>query len=300
MKNPQESEAGGRRRKLPDADGSGKPFLLTVVTVVYNGVKDIERTIRSVIEQTYWPVEYIIIDGGSTDGTVEIIRSYEDSIDFWLSGPDRGVYDAFNKSCSHIHGEWILFLGAGDVLNSPDVLEHIARAAGRVSSETELVFGRVCVTNEQGDSIEILNGPWAEMRGKWCGGRPVFPHHQGIFHRRTLLAQGTPFDIGYRIAADSKLVYQSTKRVDPHFCDIVLTRSPLGGISTNPKQSLATAKEIVRINRELGHRGYVHQVWFFLKALSKSLLLRSAGESFLKASIDLYRSATGRNPKWTR
>ena len=89
--------------------------LITVITVVYNGEKYLEETIQSVINQTYPNVEYIIIDGGSTDGTLDIIKKYEDRIDYWVSEKDKGLYDAMNKGWSLIDGDSrILFLVAGD------------------------------------------------------------------------------------------------------------------------------------------------------------------------------------------
>jgi glycosyltransferase involved in cell wall biosynthesis len=88
--------------------------LITVITVVYNGAKYLEQTIQSVINQTYPNVEYIIIDGGSTDGTLDIIRKYEDYIDYWVSEPDKGIYDAMNKGIRCSLGQWIGFLGSDD------------------------------------------------------------------------------------------------------------------------------------------------------------------------------------------
>lgn len=87
---------------------------LSVVTVVYNGVQQIEKTIKSVISQDYHNIEYIIIDGGSSDGTIDIIKKYNNEVAVWISEPDRGVYDAMNKAISLATGVWINFMNAGD------------------------------------------------------------------------------------------------------------------------------------------------------------------------------------------
>lgn len=89
-------------------------ILISVVTVSYNAVATIEQTLLSVINQTYPNIEYIIIDGGSTDGTVDIIKKYADEIVYWISEPDKGIYDAMNKGIKKANGEWINFINAGD------------------------------------------------------------------------------------------------------------------------------------------------------------------------------------------
>ena len=91
--------------------GQGRPIRISIVTVVYNGASTLEQTILSVLGQTYPHIEYIIIDGGSKDGTVDIIKKYQDRIAYWVSEPDEGIYDAMNKGIRHASGDWIYFLG---------------------------------------------------------------------------------------------------------------------------------------------------------------------------------------------
>lgn len=105
------------KRNLPD-----KP-LLTVITAVFNGAQHLEETILSVIGQTYDNVEYIIIDGGSTDGTLDIIHQYDDAIDYWISEKDSGVYDAWNKGIKISTASWILFIGSDDYIYKERSLE---------------------------------------------------------------------------------------------------------------------------------------------------------------------------------
>ncbi|RXE60893.1 glycosyltransferase, partial [Muribaculaceae bacterium Isolate-001 (NCI)] len=106
---------------------------ITVVTVCYNAVKEIEKTIQSVISQTYDNVEYIIVDGGSTDGTLDIIRKYSSRITRWVSEPDKGIFDAMNKSAHMATGEYINFMNAGDLFFDEKVLSDIF--AGRSYDE---------------------------------------------------------------------------------------------------------------------------------------------------------------------
>lgn len=98
---------------------------ITVVTVCYNAVDTIEKTILSVISQTYNNMEYIIVDGASTDGTVDIVKKYEDRITRWISEPDKGIYDAMNKAIDLATGDWINFINTGDVLYNDTVFSEI-------------------------------------------------------------------------------------------------------------------------------------------------------------------------------
>lgn len=100
---------------------------VSVVTVVYNDVKKIENTVNSVISQSYNNKEFIIVDGGSNDGTLEIIKKYDFSIDSFISEKDRGIYDAMNKGVSLATGEWIIFMNSGDCFVDNKVLENIFR-----------------------------------------------------------------------------------------------------------------------------------------------------------------------------
>ena len=117
-------EGGQRTMELLKQHHTNKP-LVTVVTVVFNGAKHLEKTILSVLNQTYENVEYIIIDGGSADGTLDIIREYNHAIDYWISEKDAGIYDAMNKGIRLASGEWINFMNSGDLFYAATTLEEI-------------------------------------------------------------------------------------------------------------------------------------------------------------------------------
>jgi glycosyltransferase involved in cell wall biosynthesis len=292
------SNCGGKRfEKRLDRSGQLPP-VFTVVTVVLNNAQDLERTILSVINQSYPDLEYIIIDGGSSDGTLDILRKYEYAVDYWISERDKGVYDAFNKACQLITGQWTIFLGAGDVFHDTEVLATIYETVQYVGTDTEIIYGKVSLINNRNIPVKTLNRSWPQMLGRWRGGRPMLPHHQGVFHRKTILSSEDPFDTSYRIAADSKLIYKSIKSVDPVFASVIVSTVPLDGLSTAPKYVLTTANEIVRVNRELGFTNYPHQVWFYLKAVFKLAIFSFAGDTASKRCIDKYRRFTGRASKW--
>lgn len=107
---------GGFRLKGVKAFEDVHPIKVTIVTAVYNGELYLEQTIKSVLDQTYDNIEYIIIDGDSTDDTLSIIKKYDEKIAYWISEPDAGIYDAWNKAISLTTGNWIAFVGADDIL----------------------------------------------------------------------------------------------------------------------------------------------------------------------------------------
>jgi len=111
--NDRQGEGGLRSRGYFKKSYENKP-LISIITVVFNGEKFLEKTIKSVINQSYDNVEYIIIDGGSTDGTIDIIKKHEDQIDYWVSEKDNGIYDAMNKGLSLVSGAWVNFMNTGD------------------------------------------------------------------------------------------------------------------------------------------------------------------------------------------
>jgi putative colanic acid biosynthesis glycosyltransferase len=173
--------AEGRTRtsgSLLPGSSPGKP-LISVVTVVRNGRDSIERTIQSVFKQSYPNLEYIVIDGGSTDGTVDIIRQYADRISYWTSEPDRGIYDAMNKALDHVHGEGHLFLNAGDHFVGDAIPE---------------MPGLPCYIRVYKKNILGLVRPY--RRKSYHLGLPYC--HQGVLFE----TRGIRYDLAYRVAAD--------------------------------------------------------------------------------------------------
>jgi len=169
--------------------------LITVITVVYNGEEYIERTIKSVINQTYPNVEYIIIDGGSTDGTVDIIKKYDGFIDYWISEPDNGIYDAMNKGVVLSSGSWINFMNVGDMFHNLNVIEAIRLN----DSNYDIVYGSIMVFDEKtGIRFENAAEKW-ELKS-FFKGMPV--RHQGAFVSMKVLKSEGLFNTKYRVSGD--------------------------------------------------------------------------------------------------
>ena len=210
--------------------------LISVIVAVYNGAKTLQRCIDSVSDQTYPNKELIIIDGGSTDGTVDIIRSNQNKIAYWISEPDNGIYNAWNKALDHTSGDWILFLGSDDYLWKNNVFEetipHMTKAE---SQDIQMVYGQVARVT-QDDDISCVDGfSWDyTWRSIIIDGIGTFTH-QGMFHHRTLFERYGKFDESFKIAGDYELLIRAFKEGgDALFINgLIVTGMQIGGITSN-------------------------------------------------------------------
>ena len=171
---------------------------ITIVTVCYNTVESIEKTILSVVNQTYQNVEYIIIDGGSMDGTVDIIKKYAGNIAYWVSEPDNGIYEAMNKGIAKATGDYINFMNAGDYFVNNHVLTDIVESIQKDC--VDVVFGNV---------VYLIDGTYYEEEARPFYGNHI-KHSMGFCHQscfvKTDMAKRFPFDLKYRLAADYNMI----------------------------------------------------------------------------------------------
>lgn len=159
---------------------------ISIITVCYNSCTNIEKTIKSVLSQNYDNIEYIIIDGKSTDGTIEIIQKYSNNIDTFISEPDNGIYDAMNKGIKHSTGEWLMFMNAGDTYISNDSLK------GFISNLTEGI--RIL----RGNIIRVYPNFKTESTGITKQEPGIMDMFNGTFHHQASLIQKRLFDeFGY-------------------------------------------------------------------------------------------------------
>ena len=166
----------------------------SVVTATYNAVKTLRQAVESVFAQNYPAVEYIIIDGGSTDGTVDILRAYSSRLAYWISEPDAGIYDAFNKGIRAATGDYIYFLGADDCLYDSNVLSRVADA---LDDTVDVFSAGVYVVNHV--KLERFAGNEHARDASSFDGKMI--PHQGMFVRTSLLRE-RPFDTSFRLLGD--------------------------------------------------------------------------------------------------
>lgn len=148
--------------------------LLSVITVVYNNKAFLQRTIESVKEQTYSNIEYIVVDGNSTDGTLDVIQANQEIISQWISEPDQGIYDAMNKGISLAKGEWINFMNAGDIFFNSTTVEEVVSYMGH--DDVDAVYGNGILKNYQKKRERFLDTDHHQMK----------INHQSLFYRKVL------------------------------------------------------------------------------------------------------------------
>jgi glycosyltransferase involved in cell wall biosynthesis len=181
---PNRVDGGLRKAHLWKAASDSNP-LVTIITVTFNGAHFLEQTIRSVLELAYSNIEYIIIDGGSKDGTLDILRKYNEQIDYWVSEPDEGIYDAMNKGWSLANEKaFILYLGAGDtIISLPDNMS--------AYKSNQIIYGKVMLG--AGKTFESK----ADFRLRLTNTL----HHQALLINK-LIHPGPPFDRKFKVYAD--------------------------------------------------------------------------------------------------
>ena len=178
---------------------------LSVITIVYNNVRDIERTALSVLNQTYANIEYIIIDGASTDGTLEILKKYESRLHKLVSEKDKGIYDAMNKGLALATGDYVLFMNSGDEIYAPDTVEKVFAS----EPEADIYYGETEMYDESWKSLgqRRHRAPedfsWREFKY----GMSI--SHQAIYIRRSLTE---PYDTTYKLSADIDWILKAAKR----------------------------------------------------------------------------------------
>lgn len=178
---------------------------LSVITIVYNNARDLERTILSVINQSYAPIEYLIVDGGSTDGTLDIIKQYDSKINHWISEPDKGVYHAMNKGLAMATGEYVLFMNSGDEIYDSQTVEKVFSS----QADADIYYGETEMFNEKGESLGTRRHR-APDSFNWRSFRyGMSICHQAIYIRRSLTS---PYNETYKLSADIDWILKAAKK----------------------------------------------------------------------------------------
>ncbi|WP_287130456.1 glycosyltransferase family 2 protein [Candidatus Cyanaurora vandensis] len=223
---------------------------ISIIIATYQVAHKLPETLVSVFTQTYTDWELVIIDGGSQDGTVELLRQYDAAIAYWISEPDQGVYDAFNKGIAQARGEWLYFLGAGDVLASPTVLAQV-------------------FTNPL-PSLFIYGNVWLQDIQTYYGG--VFSKYrlcevnicqQAIFYHQDLFKRLGQFNLRYRMLADWDFNIRCFALTDSvYFMDMVIAHYEGGGLSQKVRDHAFQRDFLGLLNYQFGLLYALRCVWY--------------------------------------
>ena len=227
---------------------NNKP-LVTVVTVTYNAGSVLEDTILSVLNQTYPNIEYIIIDGGSTDETIDIIKKYEDRISYWVSEPDDGIYDAMNKGIEKATGDWINFMNAGDMFYSRNVLADIFIDRLSEVNNQDVLYGDT-VFKYYSYSFMEKPAPIDTLEDN------KYFSHQSSFAKVELMKK-YKFNPNLKISSDYQFFYELYKNGYNFLYTPIIISIFLGENSTSGTHKMQAYKETAIINHK-----YDKKTWF--------------------------------------
>jgi glycosyltransferase involved in cell wall biosynthesis len=199
---------------------------ISIITATYNAEKTLEKSILSILNQSYKNIEYILIDGGSTDFTLEIIQEHKGKIDYYLSEPDKGIYDAWNKGLDNASGDWIVFIGADDFLLEDAISSYVKMISENV--DLDMITSKAIICNENGLSNKIIGKPFSSNKLR---------HHMHIVHsgcitKKSIFDKYGPFDLKSGIVGDYEYLLRVYKFVSIGFLDKVTLHFSSGGLSS--------------------------------------------------------------------
>lgn len=240
--------------------------LLSVITVVFNNVEHIERTVLSVVNQTYSEIEYIVIDGVSTDGTLEILQRFNNNIDVLVSEPDKGIYDAMNKGLKIAKGEYVLFMNSGDEFYENNTVKQVFESTPNADiyyGETEMLDENLVNQGRRRHQTPLQLNIESFKYGMSVG-------HQAIFIKKIIVKS---YDQKFKLSADIDWILDAIVRADKIVnTQIVTTKYLMGGLSK--KKHLQSLKERYQIFKK--YYGFLPNLfnhiviaknlaWFYLK-----------------------------------
>jgi glycosyltransferase involved in cell wall biosynthesis len=242
---------------------------VSVVVATYNAASFLQRCIASLREQTFHDWELIVIDGSSTDGTVDVIRRNSEAIAYWQSRPDRGIYDAWNQALLHANGEYVCFLGADDTWHTADTLQQLFDAIGK--RDFDLVTGCGYLIRAGAVAPYKFGGAWDYRKIT----RRMTICHPGALHRRNLFERYGPFDASFVIGADYDFLLRLPADARVLHTGIPLVDVADGGISRDRRWTML--RERFRAQARCPRVGHARAAFHYVDKLWRIPVARMLG-----------------------
>ena len=240
--------------------------VLSVITIVYNNVRDIERTMLSVLNQTYDAIEYIVVDGASNDGTLEVIKRYEDRLAKLISEKDKGIYDAMNKGLALAAGDYVIFMNSGDEFYGNDTVAKVFATA----ADADIYYGETEMVNDERESLGQRRHTVPDKFNWRSFKYGMSVSHQAIYIKRVLTE---PYDMRYQLSADIDWIIRAAKKAKKIVkVEGYVAKYLVGGMSkAKHKQSLLERFDIMKrhyglIPTLLNHTVIAYNLgWYWMK-----------------------------------
>jgi len=274
--------------------------LISIIVAVYNGANTLQRCIDSIARQSYANKQLIIIDGGSNDGTLELLQANQQYIDFMLSEPDTGISNAWNKGLVHVKGQWVCFLGADDYFRDDQVLSTLSKHLVQLPASIRVAYGQIMLVNSIGEELYLSGSPWPMVKERFKQLMSI--PHPGTMHRSNLFEQFGLFNESFRIAGDYEMLLRELKSSDAAFIpDLVTVVMPQGGVSSTPENSLLQLREVRAAQRLQGlSRPGISWLMAMTRVYIRLFLWRVLGETTTRKLLDFGRHCMGLPSFWTR
>ena len=271
--------------------------LISVILSTLDAARVLPRCLDSLRAQSFRDFEVIVMDGASTDGTVDILRQSGDVVGEWRSAPDSGIYNAWNKALPLARGEWLCFLGADDWLWDGDALARLVPHLRAAAPRHRVVYSQVRQLDGAGRLIEQLGEPWQGFKARFRS-HACLPH-PGLMHHRSLFETHGGFDERFRFGADYEFLLRELASGEPLFVPAVTAGVGWGGRTTTPENFVLTVRETEMALRMHGLRPPA-LTWAYWKFLAHFYIgLRAViGERAARRLADLYRVLSLRKPRY--
>jgi glycosyltransferase involved in cell wall biosynthesis len=249
---------------------SSNPMKISVITCTYNNVNTVERALLSVLNQNHKDVDYVVIDGGSTDGTLDVLNKYSSQFQTFISEPDEGLYDALNKGIRHAKGEYIGFLHSDDFFITNEVVSKIEQFILSSSKRPAGVSGEMVYFAKEGSRLRIHRRYSTANFKPWQFRFGVMPGHTASFIQKSVYEKYGLYRTDFRIAADFDLLVKliAVERLDWSYSGEVWIAMGMGGISTaNMQSNFLLSKEIEKLLKEKNI--WTHPILLYSKYIFK-------------------------------